>query len=136
MALLSTAGIVLAAPLGSHSRPPEEKHTVLSYVTKIPRSYLMAGNYKVHLSITEMQIDHMAQNSRLTMKNRTCLITLGYVQPIGNNLFSSRFEVPLIGNQKMGFSNWVPASTGDYVLHFSNTPVYSATLQLGASIRF
>jgi hypothetical protein len=102
----------------------------------LPGRYLFTGNYKVKLSITEMRIDHMTDDTRCTRRNRGFMISAGYAQPIGNRLFSSSFELPLLSADQMLPSRLAPASVGDYVMHLSNAPLYSSTAQLLITARF
>jgi len=101
----------------------------------VPQRFLFTGNYNVKLTITEMRIDHMARKSQCPMKKRSCMVSLSYAQPIGQALFSSRFDLPLLSTESLQ-SSWAMASFGDYVLHLSNTPLYSPSLRLVASVRF
>jgi hypothetical protein len=88
------------------------------------------------LNRTAMRIDHVADNSRCTRKNRTFMITAFFGQPIGNNLFSGTFELPIVSADRFKISRLAPASVGDYVVHLSDTPMYSSSAQLRISARF
>jgi hypothetical protein len=102
----------------------------------LPRKYLFSGSFYTHLSVTEMRIDHVAENSRCTRKNRTFMISASYGQPIGNNLFSSTFELPLLSADRFKLSRLAPATMGDYVIHLSNSPMLNSSAQLVVSARF
>ena len=90
----------------------------------------------MHLNITEMRIDHVSDDSHCTRRNRTFMISAGFAQPIGNRLFSSRFELPLLSADRMAVSRLHSASVGDYVIHMSDAPMYSSSAQLLLSARF
>ncbi len=99
------------------------------------QSFLLTGRYAVDLSIREMRIDHMATSSTCPMKNRDCIIGLSFVQPVGTNRFSTRFDVPLLSAPSM-VAAWAPATVGDYVIHLANEPIQTAYAQIITSIRF
>jgi hypothetical protein len=102
----------------------------------VPDRYLFSGGYYMHLNITEMRIDHVADNSRCTKRNRNFMVAVSFAQPIGNELFSSRFELPLISGEQMSVKQLHPASPGDYVVHLSNIPLINSTLGMAVAARF
>jgi hypothetical protein len=102
----------------------------------IPSRYLFTGNYITHLSITELRIDHISDDSRCTRQNRTFMISAGYSEPIGNRLGSGRVELPFLSADSFLLSRLTPASVGDYVVHLSNEQLYSAAAQLFLTARF
>jgi len=83
-----------------------------------------------------MRIDHVSENSRCTRKNRTFMISASFAQPIGNRMFSSSFELPILSADRLMVSRLVPASVGDYVVHLSNTPLLGSASQVLVSARF
>jgi hypothetical protein len=101
----------------------------------LPRKFLFSGGYMVDLTVTEMRIDHMAIGSNCPRRNRDCLLAVSFSQPVGQGLFSSRFDFPLVSAEGLG-GNWAQASLGDYVVYLSNIPLYSPALRLLASARF
>src|SRR6185295_10988736 len=96
----------------------------------LPGRYLFSGGYFVKLSIQEMRIDHMTDNTRCTRRNRGFMISASFAQPIGRELFSSSFEIPLLSADRLSVSRLAPASVGDYVMHLSNAPLYNSAAQL------
>jgi hypothetical protein len=120
--------------------PPSQKQvvTIASYLPwyAVPDRYLFSGGYYMHLSITEMRIDHVADESRCTRGNRTFMIAAAFSQPIGNRLGSGRYELPLFSADRFAVSRLSHASVGDYVLHFSDAPLYHAALGLALTARF
>lgn len=102
----------------------------------VPDRYLFSGGYFMHLNITEMRIDHVANNSRCTPRNRMFMISASFAQPIGHDLFSSRFELPLVSADRLNVARLRPAAVGDYVAHFSNAPLSSAVLGISLTARF
>ena len=101
-----------------------------------PGRFFFSGGYYMNLSITEMRIDHVSENSRCTRKNRTFMISASFAQPIGNRMFSSSFELPILSADRLMVSRLVPASVGDYVVHLSNTPLLGSASQVLVSARF
>lgn len=101
----------------------------------IPSRYIFSGNYYTHLTLTEMRIDHVSDDSRCTRKNRTFMISASVAQPIGNRLFSTQCELPLLSADHLT-THMAPASVGDYVLHLSNSPLNGPNAQLLVSTRF
>ncbi len=95
-----------------------------------------SGYYYMNLSLTELQIDHVASNSRCTRKNRTFMISASFEQPVGTNFFSGRFDVPLFFADRFTISRLAPASVGDYVLHLSNSQIENNAAYLRVSARF
>ena len=101
-----------------------------------PGRYLFSGGYYMNLSITEMRIDHVSEDSRCTRKNRTFMISASFAQPIGNRLFSSSFEFPVLSADRLMMSRLETASIGDYIVHLSNTPLLGSASQMLISARF
>jgi len=141
---------VLLAPVLCHADPavpvtfPAEAaysqatpHSAISYLpfVALPGRFLFSGGYTVHLNLTEMRIDHIATDSRCTPHNRTFMISAGFAQPVGQ-LFSSRFELPLFSADRFSMYRLAPASVGDYVVHLSNSPLYSSAASLIITARF
>ena len=114
---------------------PEDMIDLLPVVGSIPRAFFWTGGYAVKLSIKEMRIDHMTAHSRCPMKRRGCTLALSYSQPIGQQLFSSTLDFPLLSSEAVT-SHWSAATLGDYVLHLSNQPLPSRDFRLMASARF
>jgi hypothetical protein len=102
----------------------------------LPGRFLLSGAYFVKLSVQEMRIDHMTDDTRCTRKNRTFMISAAFAQPIGRQLFSSGLEIPLFSADRFAVDRLAPASVGDYVLHLSNTPLTSSVAQLMLTARF
>jgi hypothetical protein len=102
----------------------------------LPGRYLFSGGYYVKLSIQEMRIDHMTDNTRCTRHNRTFMISASFAQPVGKELFSSRFELPLASADSFSPSRLAPASVGDYVMHLSNSPLVTQVSMLMLTARF
>lgn len=116
-------------------RDSDEVLAKVPVIGMIRQSFLFSGGYTADLSIKELRIDHMVSRSRCPQRNRACLFALSYSQPIGQNLFSSRFDFPLLSSETLG-GYWGPASVGDYVVHLANTPLTSPVLMLFATARF
>lgn len=95
-----------------------------------------SGYYYMNLSLTELQIDHVASNSRCTRKNRTFMISASFEQPVGRDFFMGRFDVPLLFADRLVVSRLAPASVGDYVLHLSNSQIENNAAYLRVSARF
>lgn len=114
---------------------PEDILPRIPILNLIPKTFLFSGGYTVDLSIKEMRIDHMTKDSKSPRQNRSCLIAFSYLQPVGDGLFSSRFDVPLLSASHIN-ARWGAASVGDYVIFLSNTPAYSSAMKLLASARF
>src|SRR5579863_3561691 len=88
---------------------------VVGYITQ---HYLFGGNYSTHLKLTNLRIDHMADQTECTMPKRICRISVAYSQPIGNHMGIGEFELPLMGSS--GITDpWSHAAVGDYVASFS-----------------
>jgi len=117
---------------------PVQPASAASYMPwyAVPGRFLFSGSYYTHLNITEMRIDHVSDNSRCTRRNRVFMISATFAQPIGNRLFSSRFDLPLFSADRFMVSRLAPASLGDYVIHLSNAPLYNSAAQLILSARF
>jgi hypothetical protein len=101
----------------------------------LPRSFLLNGGYAMKLTIKEMRIDHVAEQSRATMARRACTISFSYSQPVGAELFSSRFDMPLLASERIT-SQWRAGSWGDYIIHLSDTPLRSKSFRLMANAKF
>ena len=114
---------------------PRQSPTSFLPFIAIPGRFLFTGGYYMNLNRTEMRIDHIASDSRCTQRNRTFMISASYAQPVGQ-LFSSRYELPLFSADRFAPSRLSPASFGDYVVHLSNEPLYSAALTLQIVTRF
>jgi hypothetical protein len=102
----------------------------------IPNRFLFSGGYYADLSITELKIDHVSQNSKCTRKNRTFMISASYETPVGTNFFSTRMDVPLLFADRFSVTRLAPASVGDYVLHLSNSPMEYGAGFIRVSTRF
>lgn len=109
---------------------------VVGYFTQ---HYLFSGNYSAHLRLTNLRIDHMADQTECTMPKRICRLSVAYSQPIGNHMGLGEFELPLMGSSGIT-SPWSPASVGDYVASFSSIPLDAieppAALGLRLTLRF
>lgn len=109
---------------------------VVGYVTQ---HFLLSGNYAAHLKLTNLRIDHMADQTECTMPKRVCRLSIAYSQPIGNHVGLGEFELPLIGSEGIT-SPWSHAEVGDYIASFSDVPrdaiVPPPTLGLLATLKF
>ncbi len=104
-------------------------------LNRIPRTFIVGDGYKVHLTQTEMRIDHMATGSHIPVKSRTCMIGMTYMTPVA--FFSTRVDIPLLASDTLtNLSSWAPGRVGDYVLYFSRNPVDHPTLQITMSAKF
>ena len=112
-----------------------DKFSSFPVLGMIAQNYIFSGRYAFDLSIKEMRIDHMATSSTCPIKNRGCVIGLSFTQPVGTNMFSTRFDMPVISAPAYR-SHWEPATVGDYVVHLSNEPVEHPYVQLMTSVRF
>jgi len=120
-------------PAVRQGQPLQTTNTMPWFI--LPGRFLFSGGYYVKLSIQEMRIDHMTDDTRCTRKNRTFMISASFAQPVGE-LFSSRFELPLFSADSFSVSRLVPASVGDYVMHLSNAPLYNSAAQLMVTAKF
>jgi hypothetical protein len=123
----------------SPANMPDTNHNSALNFTPIygfPGRYLFSGNYFTHLSITELRIDHVTEDSRCTRRNRSFMISAGYAMPIGNQLGAGRFEVPFLSADSLTVSRLAPASVGDYVVHLSNDHLYSGAAEMFLTARF
>jgi len=96
---------------------------------------MFSGHIQVKLTRQEMRIDHIADQNGLPMAKRTCHISLGYATPIMGQTGSGLFELPILGAEGVT-SQWTPASFGDYIAHFSNTPTYNPGPRLVVTLKF
>jgi hypothetical protein len=101
----------------------------------ISRRFLTDGVYRFKLTTQELRIDHAARSGDEVRKPRACYWGLRYTQPVGSNLFSSRFDIPLVSSNEIGRS-WAPAAVGDYSIFLSQRPEKSTSLQFVAELRF
>src|SRR5438045_942935 len=99
---------------------------------RLTRSFVVGDGFKFKLSGTELQIDHMATDSRAPMSQRNCMLSINFISPV--SFFGSSVELPLLHSSNLG-SNWGADTFGDYVAHFSkesNTQHPTIGLKLSA----
>jgi len=140
--LTPVSGHTVPAVLRSYIEPTQEVNlppsSPASYMPwyALPSRFLFSGGYFMKLSVTELQIDHVADNSRCTRKNRTFMISASFEQPVGREFFSSRVDLPLVSADRFSVSRLAPASVGDYVLFLSNTQLDNPAAYIRLSARF
>src|SRR5262245_9429169 len=110
-------------PIAQRARTPSPSDFMPWYA--VPDRYLFSGSYNVKLTITEMQIDHLAYDSRCSLPRRNYMIAASFGHPIGHELFSGTVELPLLAGDRLEMSRMAPAAVGDYVLRLSGTPLFT-----------
>ena len=133
--LLMLSGLALAEP-GPRADPQADNSlSGIPIVGFVTQRFMFTGQYQFKLTRQEMRIDHMAAQSSCPMSKRTCHLSLAYTTPILGQTGSGLFELPILGAERVT-SQWTPASFGDYIAHFSNTPTYTHDVRLMATLKF
>jgi len=127
--------VALAEPGPNADQQTNNSLSAIPVVGFVTQRFMFTGQYQVKLTRQEMRIDHIADQSSLPMPKRTCHIGIGYATPIMGQTGSGLFELPIFGAEQVT-SQWTPASLGDYIAHFSNTPTYNPGPRIVLTLKF
>jgi len=102
---------------------------------RLSQAFLLGDGFSMKLTRDELQIHHMAKNSKAPMSYRNCMVSFTYLTPVAG-FFTSRIDIPLFNARTMTMEDWSSSSFGDYVAHFSKGASDHATIRLSLNARF